>query len=62
VRLKVLQVAHPCRPFTGWHSEKQVEPEELKRHLQFLDGGMRGSHCVGEGMGTVSLEDSVAIL
>src|SRR6266480_192875 len=62
VRLKVLQVAHPCRPFTGWALGKQVEPEELKRHLQFLDGGMRGFYCVGEGVGTVSLGDSVAIL
>jgi hypothetical protein len=62
VRLKVLQVAHPCRPFTGWALGKTVEPEELKRHLQFLDGGMRGFYCVGEGVGTVSLGDSVAIL
>ena len=62
VRLKVLQVAHPCRPFTGWALGKTVEPEELKKHLQFLDGGMRGFYCVGEGMGTVSLGDSVAIL
>ena len=62
VRLKVLQVAHPCRPFTGWALGKQVEPEELKKHLQFLDGGMRGFYCVGEGVGTVSVGDSVAIL
>lgn len=62
VRLKVLQVAHPCRPFTGWALGKQVEPEELKKHLQFLDNGMRGFYCVGEGTGTVSLGDSIAIL
>jgi len=62
VRLKVLQVAHPCKPFTGWALGKQVEPEELKKHLQFLDNGMRGFYCVGEGMGTVSLGDSIAIL
>ncbi len=62
VRLKVLQVAHPCRPFTGWALGKTVEPEELKKHLQFLDNGMRGFYCVGEGTGTVSLGDSVAIL
>lgn len=62
VRLKVLQVAHPCRPFTGWALGKQVEPEELKKHLQFLDSGMRGFYCVCEGMGTVSLEDSVALV
>jgi len=62
VRLRVLQVAHPCRPFTGWALGKMVEPEELKKHLQFLDGGMRGFYCVGEGTGTVSLGDSIAIL
>jgi len=62
VRLRVLQVAHPCRPFTGWALGKQVEPEELKRHLQFLDGGMRGFYCVGEGTGTVSLGDQIALL
>jgi hypothetical protein len=62
VRLKVLQVAQPCRPFTGWALGKMVEPEELKRHLQFLDGGMRGFYCVGEGTGTVSLGDSIAII
>jgi hypothetical protein len=62
VRLKVLEVAHPCRPFTGWALGKTVEPEELKRHLQFLDNGMRGFYCAGEGVGTVALGDSVAIL
>jgi hypothetical protein len=61
VRLKVLQVAHPCGPFTGWALAKQVEPEELKRHLQFLDDGMRGFYCLGEGFGTVSLGDYVAV-
>lgn len=62
VRLRVLQVAHPCRPFTGWALGKTVEPDELKTHLQFLDNGMRGFYCVGEGTGTVSLGDSIAIL
>lgn len=62
VRLKILQVAHPCRPFTGWALGKTVEPEALKQHLQFLDNGMRGFYCVGEGTGTVALGDSVAIL
>lgn len=62
VRLRVLQVAHPCRPFTGWALGKQVEPEELKQHLQFLDNGMRGFYCVGEGTGTVSLGDQIALL
>ncbi|HKA59143.1 MAG TPA: hypothetical protein VKD28_11070 [Gemmatimonadales bacterium] len=62
VRLRVLQVAHPCRPFTGWALGMTVEPEELKTHLQFLDNGMRGFYCQGEGVGTVSLGDSIAIL
>ena len=62
VRLKILQVAHPCRPFTGWALGKQVEPEELKKHLQFLDDGMRGFYCVGEGIGTVAIGDQVAVL
>lgn len=62
VRLRVLQVAHPCKPFTGWALGKQVEPAELKQHLQFLDNGMRGFYCVGEGTGTVSLGDSIAIV
>ena len=62
VRLRVLQVAHPCRPFTGWAIGKMVEPEELKKHLQFLDNGMRGFYCVGEATGTVSLGDSVAVI
>lgn len=62
VRLRVLQVAHPCRPFTGWALGKQVEPEELKQHLQFLDNGMRGFYCLGEGTGTVTLGDAIAVL
>jgi hypothetical protein len=62
VRLRVLQVAHPCRPFTGWALGKTVEPEELKRHLQFLDNGTRGFYCQGERPGTVALGDTVAVL
>ena len=62
VRLRILQVAHPCRPFTGWALGKTVEPEDLKKHLQFLDNGMRGFYCVGEGAGTVSLGDAIAVL
>ena len=62
VRLKVLQVAHPCRPFTGWALGRIVESEELKKHLQFLDNGMRGFYCQSEGTGTVALGDSIAIL
>lgn len=62
VRLKVLQVAHPCRPFTGWALGRRVEPDVLKAHLQFLDNGMRGFYCVGEGSGTVALGDRLVLL
>ena len=62
VRLKVLQVAHPCRPFTGWALGGRVESDELKSHLQFLDGGTRGFYCVGEGSGTVQMGDQLVLL
>jgi hypothetical protein len=64
VRLKVLQVAHPCRPFTGWAlgGGERVEPDVLKSHLQFLDGGMRGFYCVGEGRGTIAVGDRLVLL
>lgn len=62
VRLSVLQVAHPCRPFTGWASGGRVEAEVLKAHLQFLDGGTRGFYCVGEGAGTVAVGDRLVLL
>lgn len=63
VRLRVLEVAHPCRPFTGWAlGGTRVEPDVLKSHLQFLDAGMRGFYCVGEAEGIVSLGDRVVAL
>jgi len=62
VRLKVLQVAHPCRPFTGWALGGRVESDVMKENLQFLDGGTRGFYCVGEGMGTVSVGDRLVLL
>ena len=62
VRLRVLQVAHPCRPFTGWALGGRVESDVLKSHLQFLDGGTRGFYCVGEGSGTVNVGDQVVLL
>lgn len=61
VRLKVLQVAHPCRPFTGWAAGRRVSPEELKSHLQFLDGGTRGFYCTAEGTGLVTLGDRLVL-
>ncbi len=62
VRLKVLQVSHPCRPFTGWALGGPVESEVLKSNLQFLDGGTRGFYCLAEGAGTVSMGDRVVLL
>src|SRR2546425_4892463 len=55
VRLSVLDVAHPCRPFTGWALGGRVETEALKSHLQFLDGGTRGFYCLGVGCGIVAV-------
>ena len=62
VRLKVLQVAHPCRPFTGWALGGRVESEVLKENLQFLDGGTRGFYCAPEGSATVNVGDRVVLL
>ena len=61
-RLEVLQVAHPCRPFTGWALGGTVEADVLKEQLQFLDGGTRGYYCRGVGSGIVSLGDRVVVL
>jgi hypothetical protein len=57
VRLRVLEVARPCRPFTGWALGGVVESQVLKESLQFLDEGMRGFYCVGEGVGIVQVGD-----
>ena len=62
VRLKVLQVAHPCRPFTGWASGGRVEAQVLKEHLQFLDNGTRGFYCLGESAGTIAMGDLLVLL
>jgi hypothetical protein len=61
-RLEVLQVAHPCRPFTGWALGGMVEADVLKEQLQFLDGGTRGYYCRGIGSGIVSVGDRVVVL
>jgi len=62
VRLAVLDVARPCRPFTGWALGGVVESDVLKGHLQFLDEGMRGFRLAGEATGIVSVGDHVAVL
>lgn len=61
-RLKVLQVAHPCRPFTGWALGGTVESAVLKEHLQFLEDGMRGFYCTAEGPGFVEVGDLLVAL
>jgi hypothetical protein len=61
-RLEVLQVAQPCRPFSGWALGGVVEARVLKETLQFLEGGTRGYYCVGVGAGIVAVGDRVAVL
>lgn len=49
-RLTQVQIAHPCKAFTGFalHNEI-VPPEAFKESLQFLDGGLRGFYCTWAG-------------
>jgi hypothetical protein len=61
VRLRVLQVAHPCRPFSGWALGGVPESDVLKETLQFLDGGTRGFYCHAAGSGIVAVGDRVVI-
>lgn len=61
LRLVVLDVAKPCRPFTGWALGNVVESDVLKARLQFLDGGMRGFYCTAEGHGVISVGDEIGI-
>ena len=61
VRLDVLQVAHPCRPFSGWALGGMVESAVLKETLGFLDDGMRGFYCTGVGSGIIALGDRVLV-
>jgi hypothetical protein len=60
-RLEVLQVAHPCRPFSGWALGGMMESAALKETLQFLEGGTRGYYCQGVGSGILSLGDCVTV-
>jgi len=63
MRLAVLDVAHPCRPFTGWAlGGAVVESSVFKSHLQFLDGGMRGFLLGGDATAIVAVGDRVAVL
>jgi hypothetical protein len=62
IRLQVLEVAHPCRPFTGWAAGGMVESDVLKAHLQFLDDGMRGFRLAGSATAVIALGDRLALL
>ena len=62
VRLATLDVAHPCKPFTGWALGRTVESEVLKANLQFLDGGTRGFRLAGGISGELAIGDSVAVV
>lgn len=57
VRLRVLETAAPCRPFTGWALGRAVESHVLKESLQFLENGMRGFYCTAARTGTVEVGD-----
>jgi len=63
LRLTLLDVAHPCRPFTGWAlGGVMVERDVLKAHLQFLEGGMRGFLLGADATGVVLVGDRVMVL
>ena len=62
LRLEVLQVAHPCRPFTGWALGRRVDPEVLKAKLQFLDNGTRGYRCQTAASGIVMMGDRLVLV
>ncbi len=61
-RLRVLQVAHPCRPFTAWAQGSNSESATLKENLQFLEDGMRGFYCTALGAGEVEVGDLLVAL
>jgi hypothetical protein len=62
-RLVNLEVAHPCKPFTGFaHRGEAVSPDVFKASLQFLDGGTRGYYCTWAGEpAVVQLGDRLAL-
>ncbi len=45
-RLTAIEIAHPCKAFTGFALRHEtVPPDAFKQSLQFLDGGLRGFYC-----------------
>lgn len=63
VRLARVDIAHPCKPFSGFaHRHETVTPEVLKATLQFLDDGTRGFRVTPEGEAELRVGDLVAVL
>ena len=62
LRLTVLEVAKPCRPFAGWALGARVEPDVLRDAMLFLDGGTRGYYCVAEGSAEIRVGDRLFAL
>jgi hypothetical protein len=53
-RLTQIEIAHPCKAFTGFALRHElVPPDAFKKSLQFLDGGLRGFYCTWAGKPTV---------
>ncbi len=62
VRLRVVKIAKPCKPFTAWALGTTVAPDQLKEHLQFLEDGMRGFYCIAASAGDVHIGDHLMAL
>jgi len=63
LRLGTVDVAHPCKPFSGFaHRQQLVEPEVLKATLQFLDDGTRGFRVTPQGEAELRIGDVVALI
>ena len=53
-RLTRVEIAHPCKAFTGFALRHEtVPPDAFKQSMQFLDGGLRGFYCTWAGRPTV---------
>lgn len=63
LRLGRVDIAHPCKPFSGFaHRHQIVEPEVLKATLQFLDEGTRGFRVTPDREAELRVGDVVAVL
>jgi len=63
LRLGKVDIAHPCKPFSGFaHRHQIVEPEVLKATLQFLDEGTRGFRVTPESEAELQVGDLLAVL